>query len=67
VLEELQEWHRGRWTAVYPVLLIDAMVPKVRDDQVVNRPVAVLVAVPTQTRACRCVALAPANQGNADG
>jgi putative transposase len=33
------------WERVYPVTFIDAIVVKVRDDQVVNRPVYVAIGV----------------------
>ena len=47
----------GRWTRVYPVLFIDAIIVKVRDGNVANRPIYVALAVtvdgdPGHSRAC---------------
>ena len=39
VLEELQEWQSRPLDAVYPVIFIDALMIKVRDGVVTNRPV----------------------------
>lgn len=45
VLEDLHTWQNRPLDAVYPVLLIDAIVMKVRDGQVSNRPVYVAVGI----------------------
>jgi putative transposase len=41
----MTEWRNRPLDRVYPVLFIDAIVVKVRDGQVVNRPVYVVVGV----------------------
>jgi putative transposase len=45
VLEELTEWQNRPLDPVYPVVFIDALVVKVRDGQVANRPVYTALAV----------------------
>jgi putative transposase len=45
VLEELTEWQNRPLDPVYPVIFIDALVVKVRDGQVANRPVYTALAV----------------------
>jgi putative transposase len=45
VIEEMTEWRNRPLDRVYPVLFIDAIVVKVRDGQVVNRPVYVVIGV----------------------
>jgi putative transposase len=45
VLDEMTEWSNRPLDRVYPVLFIDAIVVKVRDGQVVNRPIYVVVGV----------------------
>lgn len=45
VLEEMTEWCNRPLDRVYPVMFIDAIVVKVRDGQVVNRPVYVAIGV----------------------
>jgi transposase-like protein len=45
VLGDMQAWQNRPLDAVYPVLLIDAIVIKVRDTQVANRPVYVAIGV----------------------
>jgi putative transposase len=45
VLEEMTEWCHRPLDRVYPVVFIDAIVVKVRDGQVVNRPVYVAIGV----------------------
>lgn len=45
VIEELTDWQSRPLDRVYPVIFIDAIVVKVRDGQVVNRPVYTAVAV----------------------
>ena len=45
VVEEMAEWRDRPLDPVYPVLFIDAIVVKVRDGQVVNRPVYVVIGV----------------------
>jgi putative transposase len=45
VIDEMTEWRNRPLDRVYPVLFIDAIVVKVRDGQVVNRPVYVVIGV----------------------
>jgi putative transposase len=45
VLPDLMAWQSRPLDRVYPVLLIDAIVIKVRDSQVANRPVYVVIGV----------------------
>ena len=45
VIEEMTEWRNRPLDRVYPVLFIDAIVVKVRDGQVVNRPIYVVLGV----------------------
>jgi putative transposase len=45
VLADMQAWQNRPLDAIYPVLLIDAIVIKVRDTQVANRPVYVAIGV----------------------
>jgi transposase-like protein len=45
VIEEMTEWRNRPLNRVYPVLFIDAVVVKVRDGQVVNRPIYVVIGV----------------------
>ena len=45
VVEEMTEWCNRPLDRVYPVVFIDAIVVKVRDGQVVNRPVYVAIGV----------------------
>ena len=45
VIEEMTEWRNRPLDRVYPVLFIDALVVKVRDGQVVNRPIYVIIGV----------------------
>jgi transposase-like protein len=45
ILGDLNAWQNRPLDAVYPVLLIDAIVIKVRDTQVANRPVYVAIGV----------------------
>ena len=45
VVEDMAVWQMWPLDAVYPVLLIDAIVVKVRDAQVANRPVYVAIGV----------------------
>ena len=45
VLEEMTEWQTRPLDRVYPVVFIDAIVVKVRDGQVINRPVYVAIGV----------------------
>ena len=45
VVEEMTEWQHRPLDKVYPVLFIDAIVVKVRDGQVTNRPVYVAIGV----------------------
>ena len=39
----MTEWRNRPLDRVYPVLFIDAIVVKVRDGQVVNRPIYVVI------------------------
>jgi hypothetical protein len=43
VIEEMTEWRHRPLDRVYPVLFIDALVVKVPDGQVVNRPIYVVI------------------------
>jgi transposase-like protein len=45
VLDEMAEWRNRPLDSVYPVLFIDAIHVKVRDGQVTNRPVYVVIGV----------------------
>lgn len=45
VVEQMLEWQNRPLDAVYPVLLIDAIVLKIRDGQVTNRPVYVAMGI----------------------
>jgi len=45
VVEEMTEWQNRPLDRVYPVLFIDAIVVKVRDGQVTNRPFYVVIGV----------------------
>jgi len=45
VIEEMVEWLNRPLDRVYPVIFVDAIVVKVRDGQVVNRPIYVAVGV----------------------
>jgi transposase-like protein len=45
VLEELQEWQARPLDAVYPVIFIDALMIKVRDGVVTNRPVYLAIGI----------------------
>jgi transposase-like protein len=45
VLEDLQVWQARPLDAVYPVIVIDAIVVKIRDGQVANRPIYVAIGV----------------------
>lgn len=47
VIEEMTEWANRPLDRVYPVVFIDAIVVKVRDGQVTNRPFYVAVGVTT--------------------
>lgn len=47
VLEEMTEWLHRPLDAVYPVIFIDAVVVKVRDGQVTNKPFYIVVGVTT--------------------
>jgi putative transposase len=47
VLTEMAEWCHRPLDRVYPVIFIDAIVVKIRDGQVTNRPVYVVIGVTT--------------------
>jgi putative transposase len=45
VVEQMQQWQSRPLDSVYPMLLIDAIVLKIRDGQVANRPVYVAMGI----------------------
>jgi putative transposase len=45
VVEELQEWQARPLDAVYPVVFIDALMVKIRDGVVTNRPVYLAIGI----------------------
>jgi putative transposase len=45
VVEEMTDWRNRPLDRVYPVLFIDAIVVKIRDGQVTNRPIYVVIGV----------------------
>jgi transposase-like protein len=45
VIDEMTEWRNRPRDRVSPVLVIDAIVVKIRDGQVVNRPIYVVIGV----------------------
>lgn len=45
IVEDMAVWQRRPLERLYPVLLIDAIIIKVRDSQVANRPVYVVIGV----------------------
>jgi transposase-like protein len=45
IVEEMAEWRTRPLDRVYPVIFVDAIVVKVRDGQVVNRPVYVVIGI----------------------
>jgi putative transposase len=45
VVEQMQQWQSRPLDGVYPVVLIDAIVLKIRDGQVANRPVYVAMGI----------------------
>jgi putative transposase len=45
VIEDMTEWRHRPLDRVYPVMFIDAIMVKVRDGQVVNRPIYVAIGV----------------------
>ncbi|WP_231915673.1 MULTISPECIES: IS256 family transposase [Micromonospora] len=45
VLEEMEAWRQRPLDRVYPVVFIDALVMKIREGQVANRPVYVVVGI----------------------
>jgi putative transposase len=45
IVEDMASWQRRSLDRLYPVLLIDAIMIKVRDSQVANRPVYVVIGV----------------------
>jgi transposase-like protein len=50
VLEELQEWQSRPLDQVYPVIFIDALMVKIRDGVVTNRPVYVAIGIDCEGR-----------------
>jgi putative transposase len=48
VVEEMAEWAARPLDRVYPVVFIDAIMVKIRDGQVVNRPIYVAIGVDVQ-------------------
>ena len=47
VIEEMTDWCHRPLDSVYPVVFVDAVYVKIRDGQVVNRPIYVALAVTT--------------------
>jgi putative transposase len=47
VTAEMAEWQHRPLDRVYPVILIDAIVVKVRDGQVTNKPIYMVIGVTT--------------------
>jgi putative transposase len=45
VLEEMNEWSSRPLERVYPIVLIDAIHVKIREGQVANRPIYVVIGV----------------------
>jgi putative transposase len=45
VVEDMLGWQNRPLDAIYPVILIDAIVVKIRDGQVANRPIYVVMGV----------------------
>jgi transposase-like protein len=45
VLEEMAEWQNRPLDRIYPVIFIDALVVKIRDGQVTNRPIYTAIGV----------------------
>ena len=45
VLDDMQMWQQRPLDRVYPVILIDAIVVKIRDGQVANRPIYVAIGI----------------------
>ena len=45
VLDDLQVWQQRPLDRIYPVIVIDAIVVKIRDGQVANRPVYVAIGI----------------------
>lgn len=45
VVEEMTDWMNRPLDRIYPVIFIDAMVVKVRDGQVINKPIYVVIGV----------------------
>ena len=52
VVQQMAAWHARPLDRVYPVMFIDAIVVKVRDGQVTNRPIYVAIGV-TVNGGCR--------------
>ena len=50
VLEELQEWQSRPLDQVYPVIFIDALMVKVRDGVVANRPACLAIGIDCEGR-----------------
>ena len=50
VVEQMIEWQHRPLDAIYPVVLIDAIVLKIRDGQVANRPVYVAMGINLEGR-----------------
>lgn len=45
VVEDMQHWQQRPLDAIYPVILIDAIVVKIRDQAVANRPIYVVMGI----------------------
>jgi putative transposase len=53
VVEDMVSWQNRPLDRVYPVILIDAIVVKIRDGQVANRPIYVAMGINLARQACR--------------
>ena len=45
VIEEMQGWHNRPLDEIYAAVFIDAIVARIRDDQVANRPIYAAIGV----------------------
>ncbi len=50
MIGEMNEWSSRPWDAVYAAVFIDAIMVKVRDGQVANRPVYAAIGVGVEGR-----------------
>jgi transposase-like protein len=68
VIEEMQDWVARPLDEVYAAVFIDAIMVKVRDGQVANRPIYARSASPwTARRTCWAVGRAPAVRAPSSG